>query len=55
MLEWLRVKIVNWLRVPTEVENYQFVSCVFYRESPGDVPYVKKIGEASREHFTNKG
>jgi hypothetical protein len=53
-MEWLRKRIVAWLRVPTEVDMYYIQNCMFYRESPEDKPYLKKVGTVVKEHISKK-
>lgn len=54
MNEWLRKKIVKWLRVPLYTETFIINGCYFVRESPGDVPYMEKIGEVIRSYTGDK-
>lgn len=50
-MEWLRKRIIKWLKVPQYTENYYVNNCVFYREDVGDEPYLKKIGKIVKDYI----
>jgi hypothetical protein len=52
--EWLRKKIVKWLRTPEHVDYYYIDRSYFIRESPRDKPYMKSVGEVIKRKAEEK-